>query len=59
MNELTNAKEAFITGTTKKVMPVTQVDDIKIGDGKPGKITLKLQALYEEYIDSYIKEAEN
>jgi branched-chain amino acid aminotransferase len=30
MDELTTAKEAFITGTTKKVMPVVQIDDLVI-----------------------------
>lgn len=56
MDELKTAREAFITGTTKKVMPVVQVDDMKIGDGKPGKVTLELQSLYEEYLNNYILE---
>jgi D-alanine transaminase/branched-chain amino acid aminotransferase len=56
MDELKTAREAFITGTTKKVMPVVQVDDLKIGDGKPGKVTLELQRLYEEYLYNYILE---
>jgi D-alanine transaminase/branched-chain amino acid aminotransferase len=55
MDELKNAKEAFITGTTKKVMPVVQVDDVSIGSGKAGDITMKLQTLYEDYINSYLK----
>lgn len=54
--ELKNAKEAFITGTTKKVMPVYQIDDMAIGDGKPGPITSKLQKLYDDYIDAFLKQ---
>lgn len=54
--ELSTAKEAFITGTTKKVMPVHQIDDMLIGDGKPGPITMKLQQLYEKYISDYLKQ---
>jgi D-alanine transaminase/branched-chain amino acid aminotransferase len=50
MKELNQAKEAFITGTTKKVMPVVQIDDIRIGSGKPGAITMELQQLYDEHI---------
>jgi branched-chain amino acid aminotransferase len=42
MEELLNAKEVFITGTTKRVLPVVQVDDHIIGDGKPGKITMDI-----------------
>jgi len=56
VHELKNAEEAFITGTTKKVMPVYQIDDLVIGDGKPGPITSKLQKLYDDYIDAYIKQ---
>jgi D-alanine transaminase/branched-chain amino acid aminotransferase len=59
MDELNTAKEAFITGTTKKVMPVVQIDDLVIGDGKPGEITRKLQKLYHEYMDSYITGIDN
>ena len=54
LKELTHAKEAFITGTTKKVMPVVQVDDCKIGNWKPGKITQDLQRQFEEYVQNYI-----
>jgi len=39
------AKEAFITGTTSLVIPVTQVDDQVIGNGKPGSFTLALREL--------------
>jgi len=52
---LSKASEAFITGTTKKVMPVCQVDNINIGDGKPGKITRELQRKYDLYIDEFIR----
>jgi len=55
MEELKNAKEAFITGTTKKVMPVTQVDELKIGDGTPGDITIKLQEMFAGYVEEYLK----
>ena len=58
MEELTSAKEAFITGTTKKVTPVVHVDDIIIGDGAPGPVTIKLQKLFEDYMDQYINETQ-
>ncbi len=55
MNELPMAAEAFMTGTTKKVTPVVQVDDIEIGDGRPGPVTQRLQAMYDEYIEEYLR----
>lgn len=45
LKELKNIKEAFITSTTKNVLPVLQIDDQKIGDGKPGPVTT---AIYQK-----------
>ena len=42
LEEVWEADEAFISSTTKVLLPVTQLDDRKIGDGKAGKITLGL-----------------
>jgi len=36
------ADECFMTGTAAEVTPVTELDDRKIGSGKPGPITLKV-----------------
>lgn len=44
--EVYEAKEAFMTSTTKRVLPVVQIDDVVLGTGKPGPVTLALlQAL--------------
>ncbi|EMS31389.1 hypothetical protein C943_02536 [Mariniradius saccharolyticus AK6] len=40
--ELLNADEVFMTSTTKKILPVTKIDNYAIGEGKPGKKTLAL-----------------
>ncbi len=40
--ELLGADEVFITGTSKGVVPVVQVDDRIIGDGLPGRNTKRL-----------------
>jgi branched-chain amino acid aminotransferase len=37
------ADEAFMTGTAAEVVPVVEMDNYKIGDGKPGPITRKIQ----------------
>lgn len=42
------AREAFLTGTTITVLPVTRIDGSPIGDGRPGPVTLRLRALYQE-----------
>ncbi|SFE95748.1 aminotransferase class IV [Thermoflexibacter ruber] len=51
--ELKQADEAFTTGTTKKVMPIVQIDDLLIGNGEVGKRTRHLQNLFNHLIDNY------
>lgn len=41
-HEVYTADECFLTGTAAEIIPVVKVDGRMIGDGKPGKITLKL-----------------
>ncbi len=43
--DIKNAKESFISSTTKNILPVLKIDGKVIGDGKPGKIT---RAIYEK-----------
>ena len=40
--DLFGADEAFLTSTTREVVPIVQVDDRAIGSGKPGPVTLAL-----------------
>ncbi|OGX28599.1 MAG: branched-chain-amino-acid transaminase [Omnitrophica WOR_2 bacterium RIFCSPHIGHO2_01_FULL_49_10] len=40
--DLFNSDEMFLTGTAAEIIPVVRMDRRKIGDGKPGKMTLKL-----------------
>ncbi|MFD2247930.1 aminotransferase class IV [Pontibacter ruber] len=42
LDDIYQAKEAFLTSTTKRVLPIVQVDDVVIGTGKPGEVTLDL-----------------
>lgn len=40
--DLFQADEAFLTGTTREVVPIVDVDDRTIGSGRPGPITKTL-----------------
>jgi branched-chain amino acid aminotransferase len=54
LNELYRAAEVFITGTNKVLVPVVQVDDSAIGNGRPGRYTQKLMdALNAQIVDYY------
>jgi D-alanine transaminase len=50
VNELKSFDECMISGTISEITPVIQVDDWKVGNGKPGPITLKLQKILCEMI---------
>ena len=43
--EALNADEIFLTGTFKNILPIVQVDDIIIGDGRVGKMTDKVMEI--------------
>jgi D-alanine transaminase len=49
--EAVRAREAFLTSATNFVMPVTQIDDEIIGNGRPGAISLALRKAYIERIE--------
>ena len=53
LNELEGADEAFVTSTSKRVLPVTKIDDRGVGDGKVGERTKKIMQLFDEYTASY------
>lgn len=42
LSDIYGAKEAFITSTTKNILPVVRVDDQTIGNGRPGAMTTAL-----------------
>jgi branched-chain amino acid aminotransferase len=50
--ELLHADEIFLSGTVKKVMPVSILDNRPVGTGKPGPITQKMMRLYGELLQS-------
>jgi branched-chain amino acid aminotransferase len=42
LEEVFDADEVFMTSTTKKILPVTRIDDRQIKNGNPGQHTLRL-----------------
>lgn len=47
-DDLFAADEAFLTSTTREVLPIVRVDDRNIADGRPGPITLNLLTAFRE-----------
>lgn len=54
LEELLLADEVFITGTSKGIVPVVQVDETIIGTGKPGTHTLHLAEMMQASIEQTI-----
>ncbi|MEK7155217.1 MAG: branched-chain amino acid transaminase [Patescibacteria group bacterium] len=49
--ELTTADEVFLTGTGAEVTPVIEINSRKIGSGRVGPITRRLQDLYFQIVN--------
>lgn len=49
-HEAYNADEAFITSSSICTMPVTKLDNLQIGDGKPGPIVKRLLEAWSELV---------
>jgi branched-chain amino acid aminotransferase len=50
LNQVLGVNEAFITSSSRGIVPVIQIDDVIVGQGSPGKITKMLMSAYEEYV---------
>lgn len=57
LEQVISADEAFMTSATKGVVPIYQVGQWTISDGKPGKLTNKIRTYYEHLVDEYIQKS--
>jgi branched-chain amino acid aminotransferase len=53
LDDLLAAEEAFLTSTTREVVPVRQVDDTVIGTGRPGPLTRRVMEAFRAYAPSH------
>jgi branched-chain amino acid aminotransferase len=57
--ELYMADEVFMTGTAAELTPIREIDDLAVGDGRPGPITQQVQEIFEDALhgrsDRYAK----
>jgi branched-chain amino acid aminotransferase len=44
------ADEVFMSGTAAELVPVVEIDDHKVGSGKPGEVTRLLQSAFDDAI---------
>lgn len=51
-DDFRRADEAFLTSSVRSVLPVTRVDGLALGDGKPGAVTRRLMGLYRQMVEA-------
>jgi len=51
LNEIKEASEAFVTSTSRDIVPVVKVDNVIIGNGKVGKNTKYMMNLFQEFVE--------
>ena len=55
LGDLPQFQEAFITSSSRGIVPVVQIDDTTLGDGTPGPHTLKLMTAYDAWVTSHLE----
>jgi branched-chain amino acid aminotransferase len=53
LDELSLFQEAFLTSTTRNVVPIVRIDSEMVGAGVPGPVTRKVMGLVEDYVNNY------
>ena len=51
LDELSLVDEAFITSSSKEILPVVQIDDLVIGDDKPGPRTNEMEQRFIDLVE--------
>jgi len=49
-SEIKNFQECFLTNSGVELLPVTRIDDVPVGDGRPGNIYRELHRAYREAV---------
>lgn len=55
VSDLPQLSEAFITSSSRGIMPVVEIDGIQIGTGKPGTITQALRTAYQAWVAAHLE----
>jgi D-alanine transaminase len=54
LDQLKQADEVLLTGTSIEVLPIVKIDDALIGDGRPGPLAVRLQAAYRQAVERWL-----
>ncbi len=51
--EVTEISEAFLTSSSRGIVPIVQIDASRVGEGQVGKVTRRFMAAYEAYVRTH------
>lgn len=57
LEELASFEEAFISSSSRALVPVVEVAGRRVGDGKPGEVTKELLRAYRHYVAREVRPA--
>jgi branched-subunit amino acid aminotransferase/4-amino-4-deoxychorismate lyase len=47
--------EAFLSSSSRGIVPIVQIDDVRIGDGMPGRLTAQLSMAYDRWVQANLE----
>ena len=53
LSELSSISEAFMSSSSRGILPVVEVDETRVGNGKPGSTTRDLMAAYDAWVHDH------
>ena len=56
VDDIPHIQEAFITSSSRGIIPVVKIDNYPIGDGRVGKITTDLREAYQAWVNGHLEE---
>ena len=54
-DQLTEISEAFLTSSSRGIIPIVQIDDLEVGNGAPGLRTRKLSEAYDRWVEQHVE----
>ncbi|NDJ60634.1 MAG: hypothetical protein GYB67_05880 [Chloroflexi bacterium] len=56
VTQISSLNEAFITSSSRGVLPVVAINDIQIGEGRPGPYTMSIRHAYLAWMDTHLED---
>ena len=56
LDDIPRFSEAFLTSSSRGIIPVVEIDGIAIGGGQVGKTTKRLRQAYQAWLESHLEE---